>query len=478
MVQEIELEKLFIHPKNVRKTYNDIEELADSIREKGILQNLTVVPGHFVTDKEWRELAEEYAVNPTEEIRGRMNAKASGAAANGWSDYGYTVVIGNRRLTAARIAGIKTAPCAVVEMSEAEQATTMLLENMQRKDLTAYEESCGMQMCLDLGMSEEDLSKKTGLSKKTIKHRTKIQLLNQETVEEKCAAGATIFDFIKLEQIKDIEKRNAVLEDMGTPNFNYRLESTIREEKKEEAKEKVIELYKSFATEIDGDSAREKQFCFSWCLDLNKLPEKPEDAGEVKYYYKVESWGIMLYKEREETPEPEEPTQAQIDRIERDKRNAQFAELGKTFYEMRRKHLENKTRPLITPAKIYKYMTLAILLDNINVEWKEEKDRPYGDTFDEDIYTAVRGGNPDEAVKGEEVLERVEKDPLREMERIIYSIFEKGDGIPCKTWDGMYEENTQFENLYLFLQDIGYILSEAEMQILGGTHPAYKEREE
>lgn len=476
MVQEIELRKLFIHPNNVRKTYNDIEELADSIKEKGILQNLTVVPGHFVTDEEWRELADEYAVNPTGEIRERMNAKAGGK--DGWSEYGYTVVIGNRRLTAARLAGIKTAPCAIVNMSEADQASTMLLENMQRKDLTAYEESCGMQMCLDLGMSEEDLSKKTGLSKKTIKHRTKIQLLNQETVEEKCAAGATIFDFIKLEQIKDIEKRNAVLEDMGTPNFNYRLESTIREEKKEEARAKVIELYDGFAVQIEREETDGKRSVNTWYCDPNKLPEKPEDADDVNYYFTVDSWGITLYKDREETEKPEEPTQAELDRIERDKRNAGLEELGKTLYEMRRKYIENRTRQLITPAKIYKYMTLAVLLDNDNIEWKEEKDLLYGDSFHEDIYTEVRNGNPEEDIKGDEILERVEKDPLREMERIIYSIFERGARIPCKTWDGTYEPDTLFENLYLFLQDIGYILSDEEMQILGGTHKLYKAAEE
>ena len=44
MIQEIELGKLKIHPKNVRKTYRGIDELAESIKAKGILQNLTVVP--------------------------------------------------------------------------------------------------------------------------------------------------------------------------------------------------------------------------------------------------------------------------------------------------------------------------------------------------------------------------------------------------------------------------------------------------
>lgn len=65
MIQEIATEKLKIHPKNVRKTYTGIEELADSIKAKGILQNLTVVKAPDDPESYW-------------------------------------VVIGNRRLTAAR----------------------------------------------------------------------------------------------------------------------------------------------------------------------------------------------------------------------------------------------------------------------------------------------------------------------------------------------------------------------------------------
>lgn len=152
MIQEIELGKLKIHPKNVRKTYRGIDELAESIKAKGILQNLTVVP------------------DPDEEGT-------------------YFVVIGNRRLTAARKAGIKTAPCFVTEMSEKDQASAMLMENMQRDDLTIYEQAQGFQMVLDLGETEEGLAEKTGFSKTTIRRRLNIAKLDQEALQEKEAEG-------------------------------------------------------------------------------------------------------------------------------------------------------------------------------------------------------------------------------------------------------------------------------------------------
>lgn len=132
-IQNISIELVKVHPNNVRKTYNDIEELAESIKAKGILQNLTVVP------------------DPQEPGK-------------------YLTVIGNRRLTAARMAGLETVPCIVSDMDEKEQTSVMLLENIQRSDLTVYEQAQGFQMMLDLGETEDTIAEKTGFSKKTVRH--------------------------------------------------------------------------------------------------------------------------------------------------------------------------------------------------------------------------------------------------------------------------------------------------------------------
>lgn len=44
MLQEIEISRLRNHPQNVRRTYGDLEELAESIKKNGVMQNLTVIP--------------------------------------------------------------------------------------------------------------------------------------------------------------------------------------------------------------------------------------------------------------------------------------------------------------------------------------------------------------------------------------------------------------------------------------------------
>ena len=104
----IPIGKLEHHPKNPRGDLGDLSELTESIRNRGIMQNLTVVPG----------------------VGGE----------------GYLVVIGNRRLEAARAAGLTELPCVISDMDEKEQMATMLMENMQRQDLTVYEQAQGFQL--------------------------------------------------------------------------------------------------------------------------------------------------------------------------------------------------------------------------------------------------------------------------------------------------------------------------------------------
>ena len=130
MITNIEVTKLLQHPDNPRKNIGDVTELAESIKARGILQNLTVVP-----------------------------------AENGM----YTVIIGHRRLAAAKQAGLTEVPCAVVDMDYKTQLSTMLLENMQRSDLTVYEQAQGMQMMFDLGVPVAEIVEKTPLVKAELK---------------------------------------------------------------------------------------------------------------------------------------------------------------------------------------------------------------------------------------------------------------------------------------------------------------------
>ena len=134
------VDKIHPHPDNPRKDLGDLTELADSIKNKGVLQNLTVVP------------------RGTDE---------------------YTSIIGHRRCAAAKIAGLKEVPCIIVEMSLQEQIATMLLENMQRSDLTPYEQAKAFQLMMDFGESVDSIAEKTGFSNTTVRRRLKMAELDE-----------------------------------------------------------------------------------------------------------------------------------------------------------------------------------------------------------------------------------------------------------------------------------------------------------
>lgn len=93
----------------------------------------------------------------------------------------YLVVIGNRRMEAAKLAGLDTAPCAVVNMTPAEQLSTMMVENMQRSDLTIFEQAAGFQLMMDMGGTVDPIAEKTGFSASTVRRRVKLMELDQKS---------------------------------------------------------------------------------------------------------------------------------------------------------------------------------------------------------------------------------------------------------------------------------------------------------
>ena len=266
MITEIKISKLRIHPKNVRKAYNNIDELADSIKAQGILQNLTVVN------------------NPEEEGT-------------------YWVVIGNRRLTAAIQAGIETAPCQIVEMDEKEQAQTMLLENMQRSDLTIYEQSQGIQMVLDLGETEDGLSDKTGLSKTTIRHRVNIAKLNPEILKSKEQDDTfqlTLKDLYELEKIPNVKMRDKILKEAtDSNNLAIRAKNAYMEVKRKENEKKYVAMFKKMGIKPAPENAKNEMYSNKWDTvkqwNLDKEVPKKINLGKEdaeKCYY-IEYWRDM-----------------------------------------------------------------------------------------------------------------------------------------------------------------------------------------
>lgn len=189
-IVNIAIDRLFPHADNPRKDLGDLSELAASIKASGILQNLTVVPDE-----------------PDN------------------SNTDFTIIIGHRRYAAAKIAGLTELPCVVVEMSEREQLQTMLVENMQRSDLTVYEQAQGFQMMLNMGDSVAEIAEKSGFSQTTIRRRVKLLDLDRQKFQKAESRGATLNDYLKLDKLDSPEDKNKALDAMMIPGISRRCPS-------------------------------------------------------------------------------------------------------------------------------------------------------------------------------------------------------------------------------------------------------------
>lgn len=135
-LQIIPISQIVPSKTNHRKTFSgpDFDELVESVRTHGVLQPVLVRP-HQLTDQDvadwdaqWHTIAQ-----------GDMQP----------STPGYELVAGERRYRAALAAGLIALPCTVRELSDVEAQELQLVENLQRKDVTALEEAEGFAQLLE-----------------------------------------------------------------------------------------------------------------------------------------------------------------------------------------------------------------------------------------------------------------------------------------------------------------------------------------
>ena len=135
----------------------------------------------------------------------------------------------------------------------------MLLENMQRSDLTVVEQAQGFQMMLDLGETEESIAEKTGFSKTTVRRRVNIAKLDQAKLKEKEADEdfqLSLMDLYSLERIPDIETRNKILEQADSSGDLARLVgNAIREATRKKNEEKLYPMLEKMGIQKAPDSA-------------------------------------------------------------------------------------------------------------------------------------------------------------------------------------------------------------------------------
>jgi ParB family chromosome partitioning protein len=144
----IPAEKVRPNPDQPRKSLGDLRELTDSIREKGVLEPLLV----------------RYA--PREDV--------------------YYIISGERRYHAARAAGLRELPCIEKRADEAETLEIALIENLQRKDLTPFEEADGLhRLATEFEYTHEDIARKIGRARSSVTETLSLRVI-PEAVRKKC----------------------------------------------------------------------------------------------------------------------------------------------------------------------------------------------------------------------------------------------------------------------------------------------------
>jgi len=157
-VRFVPLERIRPNPTQPRQVFDlqALQELADSIRQYGVLQPLSV-----------RKLPD-----------------------------GLELVAGERRLRASRMAGLREVPCIFVEVDPLQSGMLALVENLQRRDLDYIEEARGLARLMDLyGLSQEQAAARVGKSQSAVANKLRIlkhppqilQLLRQHNLSERHA---------------------------------------------------------------------------------------------------------------------------------------------------------------------------------------------------------------------------------------------------------------------------------------------------
>lgn len=444
-IEYINVDLLHPHPDNPRKELGDLTELADSIKAKGVLQNLTVVP-----DKE---------------------------------DGGYSIIIGHRRHAAAKIAGLNDLPCVVTDMTPQEQFETMMVENVQRSDLTVYEQAEGFQMMLDMGGSVEQVAQKTGFSESTVRSRVKLLKLDKKEFQKAEKRGATMTDYLKLNAIQNPDRRNKVLATIGTAEFNNSLKNAIADEAFQARMDRVINYFRN-----EQDWCREKtdEKCtydggYTYYTSYDKYHEKdpvrPDDADSVDYIWSIAAPNcVTIYREVKKSERPMSLASQRKQKLKNDLEEIknELMRISRTHLELRDDFIHDFTAVHNHEMDIEGFAAKALIAIGNGCGHKMDTDR-LGNLLG---VSRTEGGVLDTEGLKSQLFNRPQYSLLCATYTLLEGFGKKyhdtGSYIMDVGFPPIHQKNPTLDLIYEGLTDIGYEMSDEEIQMKKGTHPLFK----
>lgn len=133
----------------------------------------------------------------------------------------YFLIAGERRLRACHIAGLSDIPCIIIEADDKQITTLALLENLQRADLNFFEEAAGINRLMRIcGYTQEETAKKLGKSQSAISNKLRLLSLGNDIILRICDAGLSERHARALLRLTSRESRIAALDFIINNNFN------------------------------------------------------------------------------------------------------------------------------------------------------------------------------------------------------------------------------------------------------------------
>ncbi|MBC8532057.1 ParB/RepB/Spo0J family partition protein [Gehongia tenuis] len=207
------VDSVWPNPYQPRRTFSDeaLFELSQSIRQLGLLQPITV-----------RQVG----------------------------IHAYELIAGERRLRAAKLAGLREIPAQVIKAYEGESALMALVENLQRENLSYMEEALGYQSLIkEHNLTQEEVARQVGKSQSTVANKLRILRLPKAVKDELNASGLSERHARALLRLPDEESqlsalRKAVKGHLTVQKLEALVEDELQEKTPAKPKRRIFMVYK------------------------------------------------------------------------------------------------------------------------------------------------------------------------------------------------------------------------------------------
>ncbi len=450
VITMINIDRLHPHPDNPRREVGDVSELADSIRVNGIMQNLTVIPRtedfEMPADPDWEEE--------------------------------YTVLIGHRRLAAAKAAGIYRLPCVIVEgISRAQQILIMNGENSQRHDLTKFEEGASYQLLLDLGETPDSIAKSVGISTATVKRRLELAKHDKDTIEN-LNYQITIELQDAMRKVKDPAAVDEILRDAkSTENAIIRCDERAKKDKELELMEEARKIlkekgfhemgYTAYANRrwVDIDTVRSIDIDENMRSELDTVRFQPT----MMFVYEPPAWGsgrirLIRPKDSRKKTEEEKEAEARTKKFKEDKKKLEESrkEMTKAFQSYAGHIVERWTKPRCKESDLITRLWEALLRCGARIST-----------------SGVRAL----LKRTTERLKDYTDDDVRDMPMMYSMLMCLVDNgwMDVADYGGYFQKEyaDRYKEMYEILKEFDFEMPDPEwLKLLDGTHEAFRVREE